>query len=100
VSMEIPLVFNAKGVASLSTEATENTVGAKLTVKPATGLFNGTFQRTPPGLTKPATVKYLGVLTRDAADGYVGYGAYVLPQTEKVGTMSYNLKPSYPVVIE
>ena len=99
-SMEIPLVFNAKGVASLTTEVTDNPIGAKLTVKPATGLFNGTFLRIAPSATKPATVKYLGVLTRDGGGDPVGYGAYVLPQTEKVGSTSYSLKPSYPVTIE
>ncbi|MCL1920137.1 MAG: SUMF1/EgtB/PvdO family nonheme iron enzyme [Kiritimatiellaeota bacterium] len=98
VSMDVPLVFSAKGAASLSTEATENPYQAKITVKPATGLFNGTFKRDVAG--KATTVKYLGVLTQTPADDHVGYGAYVLPQTERAGSTSYSLKPSYPVIIE
>jgi len=100
VPLSIPLTFNAKGAASLTTDPTDNPVGAKLTVKPATGLFNGTFLRVAPGAAKAATVKYLGVLTRDGVGEPVGYGAYVLPETAKSGATSYSLKPSYPVVIE
>jgi len=100
VTMDIPLVFNARGAATLTTEVADNPIGAKLTVKPATGIFNGTFLRLAPGATKAATVKYLGVLTRDGLGEPVGSGAYVLPQTERVGSTSYNLKPSYPVTIE
>ena len=100
VSMSIPLVFTARGAAALSADPTDNPCNAKLTVAPATGLFNGTFQRTPPGATKPVTVKYLGVLTQDALNNHVGCGAYVLPQAEKVGAAAYNLKPSYLVLIE
>ncbi|MCL2103861.1 MAG: SUMF1/EgtB/PvdO family nonheme iron enzyme [Kiritimatiellaeota bacterium] len=94
VSMDVPLVFNARGVASLSADPMDNPFDAKLTVKPATGLFNGTFRRNVAG--KSTTVKYLGVLTRTPADAYVGSGAYVLPETVK----PYSLKPSYPVLIE
>ena len=94
VSMDVPLVFNARGAASLSADPMDNPFGAKLTVKPATGLFNGTFKRDVAG--KSTTVKYLGILTRTPADAYVGSGAYVLPETVK----PYSLKPSYPVLIE
>jgi hypothetical protein len=94
---EVPLAFSASGAASLAASTNTNPARATLSAVQSTGLFSGSFNLTLNA--KAMTVNHFGVLTRDG-DQSVGAGYYAVPQTVKVGTVAYAIKPSFTVAVE
>jgi len=85
--LDVTVAFNAKGNGLNAIPAAENPASLKLSVKPKTGLFSGSFREVDGG--KTVTRKLMGVLTPALVidDGFggligtAGAGYYLLPQT-------------------
>lgn len=86
---ELPTIAQGRGF----TIDRKNEYKAKLTVKPATGLFNGNFNLVDPATNRGKKYKFKGVVVPDLG---LGGGVYLVPDTT---TGSYRLKRSYMIVI-